>query len=248
MENISIEVENSIAVLRLENGTTNAISPELTADLSDIIRHIKNECRGLILTGGEKFFSIGFDLPSLLPLSINEISKFFYDYNQVVLNIYTLPMPTACIISGHAVGGGNILALSCDYRFMVEGNKRIGLNEINIGLPVPYLADLILRQVAGDRASTGMLFSGDLIDARTAKHTGLVDGLFMQSEIERGAMEKVRSLAQKPRSGFTEIKANRTMSVKRLYEKYGPEKDTRFVEKWFLPEVQKLLTIALDKF
>ncbi|MFH2057592.1 MAG: enoyl-CoA hydratase-related protein [Pseudomonadota bacterium] len=70
---------------------------------------------------------------------------FFQRFNQLTLDLYTLPLPTACAISGHAIGGRNILALTGDYRFMAEGKKRIGLNEIQLGVPVPYLADLILR-------------------------------------------------------------------------------------------------------
>jgi len=46
-------------------------------------------------------------------------------------------MPTACAVAGHATGGGNIFALAGDYRFMVEGRKVIGLNEVNLGVPVP---------------------------------------------------------------------------------------------------------------
>ena len=53
-------------------------------------------------------------------------------------------MPTACAIVGHATAGGAIFALSSDFRFMSTGRKFIGFNEVKIGVPVPYPADLFL--------------------------------------------------------------------------------------------------------
>ena len=58
---------------------------------------------------------------------------------------------------------------------MAEGKKRIGLNEIQLGVPVPYLADLILRQIVGDRTATEMLYTGAIMPAAAALEVGLVD-------------------------------------------------------------------------
>ena len=52
-------------------------------------------------------------------------------------------------VAGHAVAGGCVLALATDLRLIAAGKKLIGLNEVTIGLPVPYLADLALRQLVG---------------------------------------------------------------------------------------------------
>jgi Delta3-Delta2-enoyl-CoA isomerase len=138
MQKVSMEVQNDIAIVRLSNGVTNAISPDLVSALGTTVDQVKKECRGMVLTGGDKFYSIGFDLPSLLPLDREGILDFFVSFNCVILAAFTLPMPTVSAVAGHAAGGGNIIALAGDYRFMAEGKKRIGLNEVNLGLPVPF--------------------------------------------------------------------------------------------------------------
>jgi len=173
---------------------------------------------------------------------------FIVSFNRVILATYTLPMPTACAIAGHATGGGNIIALASDLRFMAEGKKRIGLNEVTLGVPVPYLADLILRQVVGDRPATEMLFGGELMSADQALRIGLVDAVVPEPDLEQSAIQKVAALAAHPPSGFTEIKANLVESVRYLYERKGMEKDKKFVQCWFLPEVQDLLKKAAEKF
>ena len=248
MNKVSIEVQNDVALVRLTNGVTNAISSELVSDLGAAVDQVKKECRGMVLAGGSKFLSIGFDLPSLLPLDRDGILDFFVNFNRVILAAYTMPMPTACAVAGHAAGGGNIIALACDYRYMADGKKRIGLNEVNLGVPVPYLADIILHQVVGDRAATEMLYGGELMPAEEATRIGLVDALLPEEELEPRAIEKVSALAALPASGFAEIKANRVETIRRRYEQYGPEKDKKFADCWFLPEVQELLKEAAKKF
>jgi Delta3-Delta2-enoyl-CoA isomerase len=248
MQKVTIKVQDEVAIVRLTNGVTNAISPELVSDLGAAVDQVKKECRGMVLAGGSKFFSIGFDLPSLLPLDRDGVLDFFVNFNRVILAAYTLPMPTVCAVAGHAVGGGNIIALAGDYRYMAEGKKRIGLNEINLGVPVPYLADMILRQVVGDRAATEMLFGGELMPVDEAARIGLVDAVLPEGELEQLALEKVTALAGRPDSGFAAIKDNRVETVQRRYEQNGLEKDKKFVGCWFLPEVQELLKKAAEKF
>lgn len=59
MLKVSLEAHDAIAVLRINNGVTNAISPELVHDLSAALKRIKDEFKGMVLAGGDKFFCIG---------------------------------------------------------------------------------------------------------------------------------------------------------------------------------------------
>ena len=248
MQKVSVEIQNDVAMVRMINGVTNAISPELVSDLATAAEQVRNECRGMVLAGGEKFFSIGFDLPSLLPLDRDGVLDFFVNFNHFILSFYTLPIPTVCAIKGHAAGGGNIIALAGDFRFMTQGKNRIGLNEVNLGVPVPYLADLILRQVVDDRAATEMLYGGDLMSVEQAVRIGLVDAVLPEGDVEQQALEKTTALAARPPAGFEQIKTNRVEAIRSLYERNGSEKNRKFVDCWFLPQVQDLLKKAAEKF
>ncbi len=63
-----------------------------------------------------------------------------------------------------------------------------GFNEVALGIPVPYLADMILRQVVGDRAATDLLFSGKLIPVEKAHELGLVDKVLEEDLLEDEAI------------------------------------------------------------
>jgi len=248
MKNVKLNIEGGIATLRFANGATNALSPALFADFATALEKVKAEADGLVIAGGEKFFSIGFDLPSLLQLDRQGMTDYYRNFNNLILDILTLPMPTACAVGGHAIGGGSIFALAGDYRFMAEGRKLIGLNEVNIGLPIPYLTDLMLRQLLGDRAARDVAYGGDLNSPEHSCQIGLVDEVLTAEGLEQKAVETVTALAQKPRSGFAVIKEMRVEQIRQLYAENGLEQDERFISIFYKPEVQALLKDAAEKF
>jgi len=248
MSNVILEAHDAVAALRLNNGVINAINPELLDDLSDAVKRTKSEFKGMVLAGGEKFFCIGLDLPGLLNLGRSEMVEFYSKFMQVLLDIYTLPMPTACALNGHATAGGTIFALGCDFRFASSGRKFMGLNEVKIGLPVPYLTDLILRQVAGDRCATEMMFKGEFVEPEKAQEMGLVDAIFPPEDLEEKAVAKIAELAALPPQGLTLIKNNRVGAVRSQYEAVRSTEADLFLDCWFNPAVQERLREAATKF
>jgi len=176
------------------------------------------------------------------------VTEFFYSFNQVALDMYTLPIPTACAITGHAIAGGTILASSCDYRFLASGRKLMGLNEIKLGVPVPYLSDLMLRQIVGDRAATEMIYQGEFIEPDKASKIGLVDEVLSQGKVENRALKKIAQLSALPGKAFAAIKANRVEAICLAYEKNYKVKNEIFLDCWFSQPVQELLIKAADKF
>ena len=248
MATIRIEEQEKIALLRFANGVTNAISQEMVAELTDSLAQLRGSCRGLVLAGGEKFFSIGLDLPRLLQLDRRQMDLFWQGFDRILLDLYTLAVPTAAAINGHAVAGGTILALTADFRFIAEGRNLMGLNEVNIGVPVPYLADLMLRQLIDARAANEMVFGGELIDPQKAEAIGLVGEIVARQSPETRALETVKALAAKPKHAFGLIKENRTEAVRQRFMQNRDAKRAAMMDCWFRPEVQQMLAEAAKKF
>jgi len=248
MTTIILDGRADVAFVRLHSGVTNPIGRQLIDDLHQTLKTVKTDFRGMILAGGPKFFSIGLNLPELLSLDRMEMRDFFFRFNRVALELYSLPLPTACVISGHAVAGGNILALTCDYRYMGGGKKLIGLNEIRLGVPIPYLADLMVRQIAGDRAATEMLYRGEFLNATAAKQIGLIDQIFANEDLEKEALKKIAELAALPQPAFATNKANRIERILARYKQHHNEKHETFLDCWFSEETQVLLKKAVEKF
>ena len=248
MKTIKLEPRDNIAVLRLARGVTNAINTEMVAELTDVLARVTDQYRGLVLAGGPKFLSIGLDLPALLRLDRNRMAEFLDGFHQVVLRLYTLPIPTAAAISGHATAGGTILSLGCDFRYIARGKNLMGLNEIQIGLPVPFLVDLLLRQIVGDRTATEMTYTGMFLLPEDAAAAGLVDGVFPVEEVEKKAMEKIAGISPSQPDAFSLIKKSRVAAIEKNYRQHAESSQAEFLGCWFQPDVQKLLHQAAEKY
>jgi len=244
---VGIEDNGSVAILRLDNGPTNAINGQLIHDMQKALTEITNQYQGLVLAGGDKFFSIGLDLPELLQLDREAMSDFWHSFNQLAFDIFTLPMPTVCSLSGHAVAGGNVLALTCDYRMAGSDKKQIGLNEIKLGVPVPYLADLTLRQIVGDRAATNMIFRGEFMSFADAYQAGLIDDILPPEDVEEQSVSRAALQAEFPRQAFSALKSHRVEDISLKYQEFGTSRNEAFLDCWFSEPAQKLLQEAAQK-
>ena len=251
MNQVQRMLQDGIAVLSLDSGVTNPINGELVAALNAALDDLEQEAsfRGLVLTSeSSKFFSIGFDLPSLYPLDRPAILNFYHSFNDLALRLFTLGVPTLCAMPGHATAGGCILALMCDYRFMAEGRKLIGLNEIKLGLAIPHLADQAMRLILPERQATELLYGGEFVDGAEALRIGLVDRLTQPERLREEALAKISSLAPHSGKAFGVIKDNRIHEVRERYERSKSLEERIFIDLWFDPPAREKLAEALKRF
>lgn len=248
---IEIRNLNSVRIINLNNGVTNAIHFDLVDTLKRALNDAKcdNGIGALVLSSAnEKFFSIGFDLPRLHKYSREKFGKFYREFNNLCSELYTFPKPTVAALTGHAIAGGCILALCCDSRVIAGGRKLMGLNEIKLGVPVPYLIDRILRSLNGDRVARLVMEGGEFFPPDRLLEMGMVDQVASQSEVVDAADQKARSLGSMPRRAFAMIKKNRVEPVIRDFEKKRDEDEENFLECWFSEEARILLKKAGEKF
>ena len=173
---------------------------------------------------------------------------FWRKFEDLTFALFTIPFPTVCAMEGHAIAGGTIFALCCDFRFAADLPKKMGLNEIKLGLPVPYLPDLILRQLVGDGEATKILYYGDFVIMPEAKEIQLVDKLFAPEEMEEEAIKEALKLAELPGPAMAAMKSNRIEPIRLRYEKNTAQKSKEFLDCWFSPPTRELLKKAARIF
>jgi enoyl-CoA hydratase/carnithine racemase len=158
------------------------------------------------------------------------------------------PKPTVAAIVGHAVAGGCILTICCDYRYIAQGKKLMGLNEIKLGVPLPYPADCIIRQIVGDHAARRILDTGDFFPPEDTVEMGLVDEVAPLNQVVARACEKVQSIAASSLGAYQMIKRNRTESIAEQIMSKLQEKEKIFIDLWYKDKTRKKLEAALEKF
>jgi enoyl-CoA hydratase/carnithine racemase len=248
---VTVDKRGDVAVVALDHGTTNPIGIELIAELSAAVDRLEGDASvaGLVLSSSnEKFFCIGWDIPGLFGLARNDFERFFDDFERACLKLYAFPRPTVAALTGHATAGGCILATCCDYRFIAEGRKLMGLNEIRLGVPVPYFADCILRDIVGAHAAREMMEEGGFYDPQQSLRMGLVDRILPVGEVIEHAVEKAGAVGASPRGAFAEIKGNRVEEVQARAAARRDEKRRLFLDCWFSQDARRLLKEAMAKF
>lgn len=245
---VNIEAHKHANIIRLSNGPTNSLTPEVVTELSEALNQASQDDKGLVLAGGEKFFSIGLDLPLLLDFDRPTMEAYWRRFEQIQLDIFTMPVPTACAIRGHATAGGMILSLTADLRIMAEGKVLAGLNELYIGIMVPYLTHLMLEQRIGTPEANRLELSGEFMSPERAKELGFADEVLPSAQVEERALELVTKMSRIPKTAFTGSKQGMTSLVREKFLAVRDDKEKILLDSWFDPKTQELLKQAAKKF
>ena len=125
------QVDKSVEV-SFARSPVNALNLPLLIELHNFLDNIPATTNLIIFSGGNsKFFSFGLDIPELLEKSRDEVKEIIISLLDLCKKIYLLDQITIAKINGHATGGGCMIALSTDFRFMINNKSKIALNEIN---------------------------------------------------------------------------------------------------------------------
>jgi len=251
MQTMRVEQRDHVAIITLNRGVTNAINLQLANELAETLQELEHDSdvRGLVLaSSNDKFFSIGFDIPQLYELGSDDFRAFYRAFNRASLALYTWPKPTVAAITGHATAGGCILALCCDYRFMAQGRKFMGLNEVKLGVPVPYLIDRALRDLIGGRNAREVLETGEFYPPEELLRKGMVDQVLPLEQVLTRSIKRARSLGAVPQQAFAMIKRNRVEVIEAQALARRDEEEQLFVEFWYSDEARARLKEAIKNF
>jgi len=155
----------------------NAFSKDVVEEVFLALEDVRNDenVRVLILTGaGEKAFSAGADIKAMVGMTALKARELSLMGEKLCLALENLEKPVIAAINGYALGGGLEVAMSCDLRLASE-NARMGQTEINIGLIPGWGGTQRLTRLVGRTKAKELVFTGKMIDAKTAEQLGLVN-------------------------------------------------------------------------
>lgn len=158
--------------------------------------------KAVILTGSGSSFSAGVDLFRVLKDGPEYGRRFLPVLDEFLRATLTFPKPIVAAINGHAIAGGCILAAACDHRIMVEGNGRIGIPELAVGVPFPALPLQIMAARVTDGPLRDLVFTGRTVPIDEARTLGLIDEKCPAGMLMDRATEVAQNLARIPAGAF----------------------------------------------
>ncbi|MDO4539573.1 MAG: enoyl-CoA hydratase-related protein [Syntrophomonadaceae bacterium] len=171
------------------------------------------EVKAIVLTGGDKVFAAGGDIPYMAASGVLEMEEFIADAHRVNDKIATADKPVIAAIGGFALGGGCELALACDMRIAGE-NAVLGMPEINIGLFPGGGGTQRLARAVGWSWARHLIYTGELISAEKAMRIGLVTQVVPVDRLQETAFKQARSIARKSPRALASAKRCIAMSEK----------------------------------
>jgi enoyl-CoA hydratase len=213
----TVRVEDRSAGVRwltLDRPPANAENETLLADLLAAVEQAGADptVRAVVLTGAGKFFSGGFDLSP--PRRDDEEAVVTTTlFRDVHVRLLMLPKPTIAMMNGHAIAGGLVLVLACDYRLGLDGDYRIGLNEVAIGAAYPKVALEIVRLRLSHQRAAELLLGAALYPASQAIRLGVVDELLAADKLEDTVLRRATRMGSFPREAYAHAKLALTADV-----------------------------------
>ena len=178
----------------------NAISQELTAELSLLLDEIENddELRVIVITGaGDKAFVAGADINELVDRDARLGRRVSRERQEIFSRIENLHVPVIAAVNGYALGGGLELALACSIRICSE-KAQFGAPEVKLGIIPGDGGTQRLPRLVGQGRAMEMIITGDFIDAQEAYRIGLVNKVFPPEKLKEEAMELAKKIASRP--------------------------------------------------
>ncbi len=212
----------------------NALTYESYFALEDAVRG--TEARVLVITGEGRAFCAGDDLRAILgnpappPQESVDRLNATGGLTPAADALLGTDVPVIAAVNGAAVGWGMELALMADIR-IASKNAKFGELFVIRGLccDAPGLGRL--AALVGRERAAELLFTGELIDAATAKEIGLVSRVVPHAELMSSAMTLADKIASNPPLAVQAIKAGLRRTL---------EPDWRDTGRWASEQIQRL--------
>lgn len=184
-------LEGSVASITIDDGKVNALSSTMTAELIELMSRAENDQATVMITGSRTTFSAGFDLrcdQALWP-------EMMISGATLARRMLAFPYPVLVACNGNAVAMGALLLNAADIRLGVSGNFRIGLNEVSLGMTLPWFAVALARHRLGPSDFDRCVVAGEILSPEQAVKAGFLDALVEPESLQQAAASRALELS-----------------------------------------------------
>ena len=190
---LDYRLEDQVAVLHFDDGKANAVSHDFIASMNDGLDRASSDAQAVVIVGRAGRFSAGFDLDELQK-GPDAATALVQSGARMLLRIFTHPQPVVAACTGHALAAGAFLLLSCDTRFGMTGDFKIGLNETAIGMGLPVFGFELAKARLSRRYLTPAVTQAKIYDPPTAAAIGFLDEAVAGDELLDRALGEAQML------------------------------------------------------
>ena len=166
-------------------------------------------------------------------------------FAEAMLAFFALRKPMVAAVSGHAVAGGCVLALTADHRILRRG-AQIGLNEVRVGIPLPWSVAILLRSSVTPAALSRVALLGQNFTDDEAVGLGLVHEVKDAEGFEGACLARTAAFAEKDTAALGTTKAYLRDAALREMTAHEAERRDDFLDAWFAPAGREKIRATVD--
>ena len=160
---------------------------------------------GVVLTGGGAVFSAGVDTCAFAGYDRDQRHAMVLGITRMVAQLLSIPSPVVGAINGHALGGGFVLMLACDYRIATDSEAaKLGMIEAQAGIPFPAGPLEIMRHELAPELLRLMTLTSAVLKPHELLKARVLDALCPIEGIKARSLAAAKSMAAQP--GFGAVK------------------------------------------
>jgi len=200
-----LDVADKVATITLHRPEkSNALSPDVLEELSTLFTAVaaREDVNVAVLTGGERYFSAGFDLNEIRKLEKVSNEAYTALFHRAYRAIMFCHQPVIAAVGGAAIAGGFDLTMMCDIRY---ASTRAKFGQREIVLSLTPIMDPLWRIIGLGRAKEVAL-TGRIYDAHEAERMGYVSKVFPEGELMTSVMAIAKGIAAYDRACLAETK------------------------------------------
>ena len=194
------EKRDGIATITINRPKVNVLNEEAVLEILSRLDEAERDedVKVVVITGaGEKAFCAGLDLTTVKDINVVKAVEVTKRGQKLTLAIEEIGKPVIAAINGYALGGGLELAMACDIRVASE-NARLGQTEVNVGLIPGWGGTQRLPRLVGKGIAKELIFTGKMIDAKTAERIGLINMVVPPEKLKSAVEELASAIMNKP--------------------------------------------------
>jgi enoyl-CoA hydratase len=204
---VQFAYERGVSRIIMDDGKANVMSPAMLASLHEAFDKAQDKDGLVLFSSGGKHFSGGFDLNVIREGSREEKVAMLRAGAELALRILSFPRPVISVCVGNALPMGAFLLLCSDVRFAAEGDYKIAMNEVMIGLTVPHFAIEIARQRLTPAYFNRAVLLGEMYAPQEAAKAGFVDTVLPASILPGVVEQTLQGLSAIDFTAHAETKA-----------------------------------------
>src|SRR5271154_4562413 len=190
------DLNERIATIAIDDGKVNAFSIPMLKAVHAAFDQAERDEAIVILTGREGYFSAGFDLKVFASGDVDQVIEMLTLGATLAERILGFERPVITACPGHTVAAGAFLTLAADMRIGIDGPYRVGLNEVKIGITVPWFVIDLARERLQPPHFNRAVVSATIYSPAEAVSAVFFDRIVPAEELRTASLDAAAQLAE----------------------------------------------------